>query len=122
MGWIATKEIKTARFTLQAGMPLPSVFNGYSVVRQLRKQYGNDAIAFHDYRRDGEFGMDARKLNVTVTELKGSLAKSEKTVTELSAANATLSNEVEDSDKEVQRLTERVAFLENEKTRGGKAK
>jgi len=123
MSWIATKEMKTAKFTLFPGMNLPPVFSGAGIVRQLKKQFGNDAVVFHDYRRDNssEFGMDARKLLKTVAELKESVGKSERIITELSAANASLSNEAEDSRAEVQRLTERVAFLETEqRTRSNK--
>ena len=114
MAWIATKEMKTAKFTLFPGMTLPPIFSRIGIVQQLKKQFGNDAIVSHDYRRDGEFGMDARKLLKTVAEMKESNGKSDKIITELSAANASLSNEVEDSRVEVQRLTERVVFLETE--------
>ncbi len=122
MAWIATKEIKTAKFVLSPGMTLPPVYNGPGIVRQLKRLFGNESIVYHDYRRGGsEFGMDAKKLLVDVADLKDQLSKSTKTVAELSAANATLSNDVEDAQTEIQRLMERVTFLESDqKTRGKK--
>lgn len=48
MGWVATKRIETAKFTLEPGQALPPSYSAKWIVDHLRAEYGQDALARND--------------------------------------------------------------------------
>ena len=72
MAYIATKRIETAKFVIEPGMAVPPHFTAGWIIRHLKKEYGDDAIVWQDYRGENpsEATMQLSKLKTENDQLK----------------------------------------------------